>query len=681
MKKNKTRILKSIGLVALISTLSISMCGCNILGQFSHAAETDKTIQTVEKVYPNLMSSASYGNELDKEETIYVIADADGNKTEVIANEWLKNGKGVDLINDYSELENIDNITGNEKFTKTDEGIDWEADGNDIKYQGEFNGKLPVETVVSYYLDGEKMSAGEMVGKSGKIEIRFLYNVNRVDVVKVNSENISIIHPYTMASGLVLDNEYFSNVQVNNGKAVDDGENSICIGIAFPGLQNNLKIDSSSFEIPENVVITADTDNFQIDGTFTVAISGMLDEIASDNDLDSDITKLTESLTQLNEASDALLAGTNELSEATEMLNEGTGELVAGTAQLAEGTNELNSGLKTLEANSDALNEGTAKIESTIFETATKELRAELVAGGMSEANANAIELTPDNYLVVIATITGSKASEEQIATAETALRAELVKNKVTDIPTQTVIISLANDILKNKEAATTTEALTSAATIAKEAAFVGTQYTDGISNPELVFKVAVALCATNKDEAANYVNYIDTATKYCQDAAKYADAVTNASAEKVTAFATIAVYEKLASAAEGLSDLKASLDEIETYVAGVNAYTGGVSKAYEGSETLFAGISSLQDGINKIDDGTGQLNDGAGLLYENMYKFDEEGIDKMVSTLDEADIQGLSDRIHAVAKASSIDVLIGGKTDEMLGDSKIIFKTDSVGK
>lgn len=41
----------------------------------------------------------------------------------------------------------------------------------------------------------------------------------------------------------MLSNDNFTNVTVNNGKAVNDGNSTAVVGIALPGMSDNLQID------------------------------------------------------------------------------------------------------------------------------------------------------------------------------------------------------------------------------------------------------------------------------------------------------------------------------------------------------------------------------------------------------------------------------------------------------
>ena len=72
---------------------------------------------------------------------------------------------------------------------------------------------------VRYYLDGKSISAGDIAGKAGNVTIRFDYTIN----TEATSNGYVFKTPYTMASGVILDDEHFTDVKVNDGKVIDDG--------------------------------------------------------------------------------------------------------------------------------------------------------------------------------------------------------------------------------------------------------------------------------------------------------------------------------------------------------------------------------------------------------------------------------------------------------------------------
>ena len=181
----------------------------------------------------------------DKTETVYVNANADGSVDKITVSDWLKNHSSSDTLEDFSNLENIKNVKGDETFTQNADGsIVWDSKGNDIYYQGESNEELPVTMKVTYYLDGQQMDPKDMAGKSGEVKIRFDYYNNSNETVKVKGKNYNVKTPFTMVTGMILSSDVFSNIEVTNGKVISDGDKNVVVGLAFPGLKSSLNLAS-----------------------------------------------------------------------------------------------------------------------------------------------------------------------------------------------------------------------------------------------------------------------------------------------------------------------------------------------------------------------------------------------------------------------------------------------------
>ena len=80
-----------------------------------------------------------------KEETVYVVTDNSGAAKDTIVSDHLLNGDKSNKITDLSNLTNIENVKGNETFSKgKNNTLIWDAGGEDIYYQGRSNKALPV---------------------------------------------------------------------------------------------------------------------------------------------------------------------------------------------------------------------------------------------------------------------------------------------------------------------------------------------------------------------------------------------------------------------------------------------------------------------------------------------------------------------------------------------------------
>lgn len=410
--------------------LAICLCAALCLGGAGMAFAQASSKKADDQPVSAAQQAAELQQKISKDETVYVLTGADGSVKKIIVSDWLKNELGSASVADKSDLSDIENVKGDESYTINGDNMTvWDAQGNDIYYQGNIQKELPVGLSVRYYLDGKSVSPEELKGKSGKVTIRFDYENRQYETVQINGVNQRIYVPFAMLTGMILDNDTFQNVQITNGKLVNDGDRTVVVGLAFPGLQENLNLSRDDLSIPDSVEITADVTNFSLGMTVTLACNDLFSQLG-----DVDLTSLdsTSALEQLTSAMDQLLSGSSALYEGLSTLLDKSGELVSGVEELAQGAAaiksgadsvddgaaqlkaglaDLSSGLNTLSANSEALNSGAKQVFNSLLETAAAQIRAK---------GLNVPDLTIENYAEELNTLIKSL---DETTVYETALK------------------------------------------------------------------------------------------------------------------------------------------------------------------------------------------------------------------------------------------------------------------
>lgn len=672
----------------------------------SNAEETTETQEAIEKEYPDLLASHCQDGEVSKEEVIYVAMDADGNIQDTSVTEWLHNGTGAESINDVSTLNDIENTSNDKPFTRDGNSVVWEADGSDIKYKGTIDKELPVSVKVRYYLDGKSISAGDIAGKAGNVTIRFDYTIN----TEATSNGYVFKTPYTMASGVILDDEHFTDVKVNDGKVIDDGNKCICLGLAFPGLAENLDIHSTEFEIPETVMISAYTDRFEIDGTYTVALTGMLSDIGFDGSesLESKIEQLQDGMEKLGDASDKLVKGADQLTDGAYELAEGAGKISDGAASAAAGADQLASGLDKISDKSGELNGGAREVFDSLLSTAETQLKANeldpgnLTIGNYKKALSGIIDsLDKDKvYSQALAKVTAeveknrdkveagvTEAVKQQVNTAVTEKVREGVEEQVTDA----VKTAVKDEVIKGAgipgvASAKEYDAAVKAGLIPEESQKqIEAAITQQMASDAVKKQISSRTDAQMASDKVKDMIASQTEAQMGSDEIK--NTIANATDAKIQelineGMESEEVQKKLAEAEEGAKAviaLKTSLDKYNAFYLGVLAYTSAVDQASDGANKLSKGASELSDGAAQLSDGASDLYEGASKLYDGMDTFDREGVRKLIASLDEAGVKDLFDRFSALADVSGRDSLIGGIADNMDGESRIIVKTGKI--
>ncbi len=602
--------------------------------------------------------------EIFKDETVYVMAKADGTVDKIIVSDWIKNNKGADTIRDLSTVGDIENVKTDASFTLDSDNMRvWEANGEDLYLKGTGKQPLPVDLTVTYSLDGKVISPEALSGKSGKVTIRFDYTNNAYETVKIGGKDERIYVPFLMMSGMILDGEKFSNVTVTNGKVISDGDRTMLAGIAFPGLQHDLGLTRDEIDIPSYFEVNADVTDFELGATVTIAANPLTKDIdpdeldslddlkASMNTLESAMTALIDGSSQLytgldtlleksgtlSEGVDALYAGAEQLSDGASQIDDGAKELSKGAATLSDGTItldlgalDLSSGLKTLDSNSGALNAGSDMTFTSILATAQKSLK---------EAGLDIPNLTPENYTTVLNTLIDSLSEEKVKAQAEAT-----AKEKVTaavEANRETVTAGVTEAVRQNVQAEV--ESGVRAQVTAKVIETLG--YTvDEYNNAVAAGMVDEAVQAQvngaieaqmNSDEVSATITSLveqNMQSEAIQStiAQKTEEKIQSLIDENMQSEEVLnGIAEALAKAKAGRESiiaLKGQLDSYNTFNKGLKTYTDGVGSASAGADQLHSGTtqiklgsSALKDGASALKDGTEQLSDGADTLKDGV--------------------------------------------------------------
>ena len=686
--------------------------------------------------------NASAEAETSKDETVYVLAGADGTVQKIIVSDWMKNAMAADSLEDKTELSDIENIKGDESFTLGgDNSCVWDAQGNDIYYQGNIEKELPVQMSVCYTLDGQAIAPEALAGQSGHVTIRFDYQNMQYEEVLLDGKTEKIYVPFTMLTGMLLDTEVFRNVTISNGKLINDGDRIAVVGIAFPGLQEDLAISKEKLDIPDYVEISADVENFEMGMTMTLATTELFGAIDSDkldlHELSDAMAELTDAMDQLMDGSSQLydglctlleksgdlVSGINKLAEGAAQLKAGAESLDSGAAQLQAGAAQLSSGLNTLNANSSSLNGGARQVFSSLLSMANTQL---------SEAGLSVPALTIDNYASVLDGVIASlddtavyQAALEQVTATVNANRG-MIEEKVTEAVQAQVEAEVSAQVTAAVQETVTqavheNEAQFRAAVIqqalgmtveeykaAIEAGLVTQEQQDAVNAAVEAAMQAEIDARMQREEIQAQINAVTQQTVGEQMQSDEIQALIASNTELQVqqaiseAMSSDAVQAQLSAAAEGAKSviaLKSSLDSYNAFYLGLITYTSGVSSAAAGANELKTGADALKAGTSELSagaaellqgiqtmkdsapalvDGITQLRDGSMELSDGLKQFNEEGIQKLIEAVD-GDLEGLSNRIRVIADVAKNYTSFSGISEHMDGDVKFIYKTDSI--
>lgn len=586
-----------------------------------------------------------------KDESVYVNADASGKVKKTTVTEWLKNTeKGS--VDDETVLEDVENVKGNEKYKEgSDDSIVWESKGKDIYYQGTTDEELPVNMSITYKLDGKEISPKDLAGKSGKLEMTINYENKSKQNVDVDGQQTEMYTPFTLATAMMLPTDEYTNVTIDNGKIVSDGDKNIVVGVAFPGLSEDLGLDSSNLDvdIPSSVTITADVTDVSVGATYTMASANLLDSIGLD-DVDS-FDDLDDSINKLEDATNQLVDGSKELAEGTNTLNGKSGELISGVDKLADGVTAYTDGVAGVADGANAINSNMALVKNGV--SAAVEGTGKLatgVSGVQSGLNtvASGINTAIDNL---------NKSSEN-----------------IKGLANQTALTNEEKQQIVSEESAGLDQA--------------------GLSEKQKdAVDTAIASAVSAASDATN--------TKVARAANEYSEGMSGAASQLSAASSALTMVDPAnptATVAGGVAAVSAGIDELQTKLGtgtadqpglttGVEALASGVSQLADGanelnqkSSTLNSGMSTLKNGGEQLVSGVGVLASGADTLASGIAEYKSEAIDKLADAFG-GDISKVTSRIDAMKELSANYKSYAGIKDGMNGSTKFIIETEAVSK
>ena len=627
--------------------------------------------------------SSSETSEADKEETVYDNADATGATQNITVSDVLKNSGSAATIKDASSLDNIVNVEGDETYTQDADGnIIWNADGSSIYYQGTTDASLPVDVKVSYMLDGKAATPESLVGKSGKVTIRFDYTNKETRQIVIDGKTETIYVPFVAVTGMMLPNDHFSNIQVTNGKTINEGNNNIVVGYAMPGLADSLGIGedllkdkADEITIPDYVEVTADAQDFQLGITMT----GVASDVLADMDLTGsiDTSSIRESVNALGDSSDQLVSGATELSSGLDTLNSSFGSYKSGVTSLGDGITSVQNGAAQLAGGFTGTTGAVDGAASVAGGAALADSGAALINDGVNGKNGLS------SGTAALAKGTADMAAQAAVLDSNAAILSTSLNDSYTSISDNITTYSTAASQLSTYQQQLNT-LLTNAAqtsmTQEEEAAFV-TQVSQ--------LTAAIAQCSGAQGAASALSGVKTSMDPLVGEDGKLKD-LTNGTAAFASGASTlnssVTTLNEKVNGEGGLADGVSSLAQNTPALAqGAASLSDGISKLSEGTaaveygtDQLANGMTVLTDGTDEMETGISTLATGSSTLKDGMVTFNDEGIRKIVDVFN-GDVTNLVDRINAVKDAAGTYHIFTKAADGTDSSVKFVIETSEI--
>lgn len=653
---------KQIAALGLALAVAGSAAGVGI-----YAANHPAAPQTAEEAPRVMEAGPETEKALRRDETVYVIANTDGSVRQIIVSDWIQNGLAAAQVEERSELSQVEAVKGSATYTLgQDNARVWDAQGQDLYYQGSIEKALPVDMTVTYQMDGQTVTPGQIAGKSGHVTIRFDYENRQYEMVEIDGTEEKIYVPFAMLTGLLLDSDRFTNVTVSNGKLFCDGSHTAVVGVAFPGLQEDLAMEKDRLDIPDYVEIEADVKDFSLATAVTVASSGLFDQLDDETLEKLELGELTDGIGRMTDAMDQLMDGSSQLYDGLCTLLDSSQQLIDGVDRLCQGLNELT-------AHNSQLNGGAKQVFQSLIAAANSQLQT----SGLTVP-----ELTVDNYSQVLESLLqqldGASAYAESAARKKIEAAVAAQQEQVSAAVEQAVEQQVAAQVEQAVEQQVWQQVL-SAAGLTEETYDAGTAA--GAIPQKQQEQLQAALKAQMASETIKGLISQTKAAKMESDEIRtligqkteqtMAELVEeNLQSEEVQSQIRSAA-EQASAGAQSIRSLKEQLDSYQSFYQGLLAYTAGVAQARDGAAQLQSSLPALTDGVTRLRDGSMELSDG-------LRQFREEGIQKLADALG-GDLGQLSSRLKAIREAAQNYRSFSGDAEDMPSQVRFIYRMEAI--
>ena len=613
MKSRVKQIISIVVIVAMAITYSLATTN-------TRAVLKDPQVSQLEMgnyLAGTVSKKDSKSSKSKKTETVYVELNGDGSTNKTTVSDVIEVNED-DSIADVSCLDNIKNLKGDEKFTNKDGKLTWENKGKNITYQGTTDREPPISVSISYALDGEDISAEELEGKSGELQIQYKFNNN------ARTKGHDFV-PFVVLGGFILDGETFSNVQIDSGKVADYDESKIVLGYAVPGLDtylhNSIK-DAEEYlnkiNLPEQFTISADVKDCTMSMGLIVATSNVGDFNVKDS---IDLSNIKSKIDQLQNGADALVNGANQLSDGSSKLKEASPKIKNGSSDLSKGLKKIKKGAKKNHKGNKTfhkeLNKGlsSAKSGAKKLSDGSNELAkgAKSVNDGAKKVNKGAgdVDSGSKNLSGGVNQIINGFEKEGGIKDGANALK-NGAKDANVGVKQFVELLQQTPSTLDNQIADI----------IAQVKQASGGQITTEAQLNSLIEGINAAVKGGTPLETAVASQGLDISTYYALTQAYYSIQTLNNVKESITSLINSHATEikQLTDGMDSLEDGSSSLASgLNQAYIGLSALNKGASDLSNGTGALKSGTSELAKGTQSLKDGTDTLNQGVITFYNGI--------------------------------------------------------------
>ena len=602
-----------------------------------------------------------------KDENVFLFLNPDGSIQSQVVSDWLHSDSGLRGVTDRTSLTDITNLKSDAAYTLNGDALTWDTDDCDVYYQGSSTQTPPVTASIRYELNGQEMTAAEMLGKAGHVKITVKLTNHLKKTYQIGGAARSVYTPFATVVSMALGVDDFTNVKAEHGTVQTDSQTQMVAFVTLPGMQETFKglltgdLSDLNDKLLDEVTLEADTDAFVMP-TILLAASSSVEDL---RDTVDDIPSLDETLNEVRDGMDELKDGSVDLDDGAHELDDGAHDLHDGAQELDDGASDLKDGAKDLDDGAKELNDkmGEFSAKYTEFDAGVSGAKSGMetlyaglakMKGQMDEkmlpglARAAQLQADLEGQMGTIQGVLGSIPETSQLEEAQ-----DTVTQAVTDAATNAA--NTAGQAVA--DAASDTAAQTSQAYAAAIGALLDNEelgfsdeqkaavqaalsgVAEGLASEDNQEAVAATAQAAGEKTAAQ----VAAQGKVIQEAlAPVAGLDTTAMKQQVGQVSTTAneLMGLMNTLTTSLYNGENPLDD-ETIYGGTSQLAAGAQQLVGGAATLSGYSGQFKEAIGQFKGGTGELADGTGKLLDGTGELKDGTQELLDGTVDLVDGTG----------------------------------------
>ena len=400
-------------LIAALAVVAVALpCAAVPVGLHAEEAVQSGAVRADDKAV-----LADVSGTAEKQEVVYATLGAEGALQSTYVVNVLDGAAGK-VVRDFGAYDQVVNLTDTSQLVHLSDSVMFTMPEGGFTYQGDVSGaSLPWTIGITYRLDGQEISAQDLAGKSGELELS-------IKTAQNPAVDPRYFENYLMQITCTLPMDKAQSIKTDQGSIAISGSNIAVSFMVMPESEGLLSL-------------TATVNNFEMEGMSFAAIPfSMALDFPDTDSLASSFDVLIDGTEELHEGAQQLVSGAESVDEATKQAASGAAELASGSTQLAQGLQQYQQSLRDSAAAAEgAVNQGEIDAATEAYRVALGQYAAafaaiyeqiktpdmspeEALAAAAEQLKGSEVEQTLNSSLETLLTLTSTSVASKGAAEA-----------------------------------------------------------------------------------------------------------------------------------------------------------------------------------------------------------------------------------------------------------------------